>query len=62
MFKALALGADAVALGRPVLYGLALGGAAGVESVYAHIEQELTHTMTVAGAGSIEEIQRQFLM
>lgn len=62
VFKALALGANVVGLGRPVLYGLALGGATGVESVYAHIKQELIHTMTVAGAASIKEIQRDFLL
>lgn len=33
VFKALALGADGVLLGRPVLYGLAVGGAAGVTKV-----------------------------
>jgi isopentenyl diphosphate isomerase/L-lactate dehydrogenase-like FMN-dependent dehydrogenase len=61
VFKALALGADAVALGRPVLYGLALGGWMGVKSVYDRIKDELTRTMMIAGTGSIGEIQRDFL-
>jgi hypothetical protein len=45
VFKALALGADSVALGRPVLYGLALGGSMGVKSVYDRIKEELVRTM-----------------
>ncbi|MBX6374980.1 MAG: alpha-hydroxy-acid oxidizing protein [Acetobacteraceae bacterium] len=61
VFKALALGADAVALGRPVLYGLALGGWMGVKSVYDHIRQELTRTMTIAGARTVKDVQRNFL-
>jgi isopentenyl diphosphate isomerase/L-lactate dehydrogenase-like FMN-dependent dehydrogenase len=61
VFKALALGANAVALGRPVLYGLALGGAMGVKSVYDRIRDELIRTMTIAGVASIPEIQKSFL-
>lgn len=61
VFKALALGADAVALGRPVLYGLALGGSMGVKSVYDRIKEELTRTMTIAGTANVKEIQRDFL-
>lgn len=62
VFKAIALGANAVALGRPVLYGLALGGAPGVKSVYDHINGEFVHTMTVAGVATVEEIQDDFLV
>jgi lactate oxidase len=62
VFKALALGADVVALGRPVLYGLALGGWMGVKSVYDRIRDELSRTMLIAGAGSVQEINRDFLM
>lgn len=61
VFKALALGANAVALGRPVLYGLALGGAPGVKSVYDRIRDELIRTMTIAGVATIPEIQKSFL-
>lgn len=49
VFKALALGADAVAMGRPVMYGLALGGADGVKSVYDKLAQEISLTMRAAG-------------
>jgi isopentenyl diphosphate isomerase/L-lactate dehydrogenase-like FMN-dependent dehydrogenase len=61
VFKAIALGANAVALGRPVLYGLALGGSAGVKSVYDRIRDELARTMTIAGTASVREIQKDFL-
>jgi lactate oxidase len=61
VFKALALGADAVALGRPVMYGLALGGAEGVKSVYDKIKLELAQTMQAAGAGRISDITRAYV-
>ena len=61
VFKALALGASAVGLGRPVLYGLALGGAPGVAGVYARLKRELARAMTIAGTASLGEISRDFL-
>ena len=62
VFKAIALGANVVALGRPVLYGLALGGAAGVESVYQHMQAELARTMLIAGAATVGEINSRFIV
>ena len=47
--KALALGAEAVLLGRPYLYGLALAGQAGVEHVVRCLLAELD--LTIANAG-----------
>ncbi len=61
VFRALALGAQAVAVGRPVLYGLALGGASGVRSVLAHLQDELRSAMLLAGARRVTEISRDFL-
>jgi isopentenyl diphosphate isomerase/L-lactate dehydrogenase-like FMN-dependent dehydrogenase len=61
VFKALALGADAVAMGRPVMYGLALGGSEGVKSVYDKLKQELTSTMQAAGCSRVSEITRAFV-
>lgn len=61
VFKALALGADTVALGRPVLYGLALGGATGVTSVYDRISEELSRAMMIAGVANINEIDKKFI-
>jgi lactate oxidase len=58
VFRALALGATAVALGRPVLYGSALGGAQGVQSVHQHLKDELAMVMQLAGTPTIESITR----
>ena len=61
VFKALALGANAVAIGRPVMYGLALGGWMGVRAVHEHLREELEITMRLAGARTIPEITRRFI-
>ena len=58
-FKALALGATAVCLGRPYFYGLALAGERGVEQVLDHFRAELDLTMAVAGVTSIDQITRE---
>ncbi|MFE0156624.1 alpha-hydroxy acid oxidase [Nonomuraea sp. NPDC059007] len=50
--KALALGASAVALGRPVLWGLAVGGADGVARVLSLLRGELENALTLCGADS----------
>lgn len=56
VFVALALGADAVLLGRPHIYGLALDGAAGVAAVVENVIAELDLTMGLVGAPSIDAI------
>ncbi len=56
VFVALALGANAVLLGRPHVYGLALDGAAGVAAVVENVIAELDLTMGLVGVGSIGEI------
>lgn len=61
VFKALALGANAVAIGRPVMYGLALGGWMGVQQVHEHLKEELRMTMRLAGAGTIADISKRYL-
>jgi L-lactate oxidase len=61
VFRALALGASAVAIGRPVLYGLALGGAQGVEAVYQRLRLELIMTMRLAGTASIGKITQDYV-
>lgn len=58
VFKALASGADVVAIGRPVLYGLALGGWKGVTSVFDYFETDLKRVMQLAGTQTIEDIKR----
>ncbi len=61
VFKALALGATVVGMGRPVMYGLALGGALGVQSVLEHIRDNLTIVMRLAGTKNVKEITRDYL-
>ncbi|MEE5988306.1 lactate oxidase [Ligilactobacillus equi] len=57
VFKALALGADLVGIGRPYLYGLALGGASGVQSVIEQINSELEIDMQLTGCKTIEDVK-----
>jgi 4-hydroxymandelate oxidase len=56
VFVALALGASAVLLGRPVLWGLSTGGADGVAGLLGLAGTELEHTMALAGRRSLAEI------
>ena len=56
--KALALGAKAVLLGRPLLYGLALAGQAGVEHVLRCFLAELDLTLALAGYANHRELNR----
>jgi isopentenyl diphosphate isomerase/L-lactate dehydrogenase-like FMN-dependent dehydrogenase len=60
-FIALALGAAAVCVGRPYVYGLALAGADGVQEVLRNLVAELDLTMALAGATSVREITRDLL-
>jgi len=56
VFKALALGADAVGIGRPYLWGLAAFGQAGVEAVLSILRRELEMVMRQAGAPTVKQI------
>ena len=49
VLRALALGARAVLLGRPVLWGLATGGAQGVRGVLEGLREDFAHTLALAG-------------
>ena len=61
VFKALALGATAVCVGRPYAYGLALGGQAGVESVMSSFEAELELTLALSGHSRVRDLDRSAL-
>ena len=61
VFRALALGATAVGLGRPLLYGSALGGAQGVQAVHTHLRNELAMAMRLAGTPTIQSITREYV-
>jgi lactate 2-monooxygenase len=56
VFKALALGADAVCLGRPYAWGLALDGQAGVEHVLRCLLPELDLTLALSGYTSGDQV------
>lgn len=58
VFTALALGADAVLVGRPYVYGLAIEGAAGAEAVLRNIVAEFDLVLGLAGYRSPDEIGR----
>ncbi len=61
VFKALALGATAVLIGRPYIHGLAVGGAEGVARVVNLLRRELECTMALAGKRSLKEIDASVL-
>jgi lactate 2-monooxygenase len=61
MFKALALGAKVVCVGRPYVYGLALGGEAGVEAALGHLAAEFDLTMALSGARVPAELNAGYL-
>ena len=56
MFKALALGATAVCIGRPYVYGLALAGQAGVQAVLENYLADFELTMGLAGCRTVGEV------
>ena len=59
IFKAIALGADAVLLGRPIIWALHAGGEAGVIQLIQTIKHELAATMILSGLTSITELKSQ---
>jgi lactate 2-monooxygenase len=61
IFKALALGAAAVGIGRPYVYGLALKGEAGVQAVMEYLMAELDLTMALSGAPDLAAISLNHL-
>jgi lactate 2-monooxygenase len=61
VLKALALGADAVLIGRPYAYGLAVGGQAGVEAVIRQVTAELDITLALVGGRAARELDRSWI-
>lgn len=61
IFKALALGATAVCVGRPYVYGLTLGGSEGVREVLSNYLADFDLTMALAGCRSVDEIGKNAL-
>jgi lactate 2-monooxygenase len=58
VLKALALGASAVAIGRPYVYALAVGGQAGVEHLLRSLLAEIDITMAIDGYPSVAALDR----
>jgi isopentenyl diphosphate isomerase/L-lactate dehydrogenase-like FMN-dependent dehydrogenase len=61
ILKAIALGAKAVMIGRPILWGLATGGTEGAERVLTILKTELDLAMTLCGYTSISQINEEVL-
>ncbi|MGH9664381.1 MAG: alpha-hydroxy acid oxidase, partial [Bryobacteraceae bacterium] len=61
IFKALALGASAIGIGRPYLWGLAAFGRKGVARVVELLRAELGTDMGMAGVANIAQIDRSFV-
>jgi isopentenyl diphosphate isomerase/L-lactate dehydrogenase-like FMN-dependent dehydrogenase len=58
IFKALALGARAVCVGRPVMWGLTVGGEEGVKTVLQSLLAELDLTLALSGLANVDQIDR----
>ena len=59
--KALALGARAVLVGRPVLWSLATGGDRGVQQLFDWFRQELERVMALCGAPTVADLDRSLI-
>lgn len=59
IFKALAMGADGVLVGRPIIWGLSIDGAEGVISILNLLKLELINAMTLAGFTSISQLKSE---
>ena len=62
VLRALALGARAVLVGRPIYWALTLGGSEGVKAALFHLRDELSEAMLLAGAASLGELSRELLL
>ncbi|MCY7362608.1 MAG: alpha-hydroxy-acid oxidizing protein, partial [Ignavibacteria bacterium] len=62
VLKAIALGAKAVLVGRPVLWGLAVDGENGVRSVLEIIRNELDTSMALCGCDSVKKISKDLII
>ncbi|KAL7211413.1 hypothetical protein ACSBR2_014304 [Camellia fascicularis] len=62
VFKALALGASGVFIGRPVVFSLAADGEAGVRKVLQMLRDEFELTMALSGCRSLKEITRNHIV
>ena len=61
VIKALALGANAVLLGRPYAYGLAVAGQTGVERVIRNLMAEIDLTLALIGGRDVKSLDRSWI-
>lgn len=61
VIKALALGADAVLIGRPYVYGLAIDGSKGVETIFNYFLSEMELQLSLMGVSSVKELNTSFI-
>jgi 4-hydroxymandelate oxidase len=61
VFKALALGAKAVGVGRPIIWGLAVDGEQGAKHVLDILRKDFELTMRLCGCATIEDIKKDLL-
>jgi 4-hydroxymandelate oxidase len=61
VLKALALGAQAVLVGRPILWSLALGGSNGVQKALELLHEEFDNAMALSGVRTVEEITPELI-
>jgi isopentenyl diphosphate isomerase/L-lactate dehydrogenase-like FMN-dependent dehydrogenase len=61
VFKALAFGARACLIGKPLYYGVAVGGESGVRDIFRILRTELTGAMALCGIRSVDEIDRSMV-
>lgn len=61
VIRALSMGATCVAVGRPVMYGLGIGGAQGVQSVLETLATELRSDMLLTGARSVADLAPSYI-
>jgi 4-hydroxymandelate oxidase len=62
VLRALALGARAVLIGRPILWGLTLGGEDGVRAVLQRIRDEIDLSMALAGCATLADVTPDLIM
>lgn len=60
--KALCLGARGVLIGRPILWGLSLGGRAGVRRTLETLDRELREAMALCGASAIDQLSAELIV
>lgn len=62
VFKAIALGAKMVFMGRPILWGLSSGGQEGVENILRIVHNEFDIALALAGTPTVNDITKEYVI